>query len=88
MLLEISISEIAENEYQVLKLLKQKKQFAMPCDIVFGVEHEIRLTRGKSTHKEVERTGQIVSISKVLENTVFYHDEIFSVMASYACLKV
>ena len=76
----------AENEYQVLKLLKQKKHFVMPCDIVFGVEHEIRLSKGKSTHKEVERTGQLVSISKVLENTVFHHDEIFSIMASYSCL--
>ena len=75
-----------ENEYQVLKLLKQKRQFVMLSDLVFGVEHEIRSVKGQSVFKQIERTGQFVSISKVLQNTIFYHDEIFAVMGTYSCL--
>ena len=58
----------------------------MPCNLVFGVELEIRSVKGQSVYKQIEITGQFVSISKVLQNKIFYHDEIFAVMGTYSRL--
>ena len=58
----------------------------MPCNLLFGVELEIRSVKGQSVFNQIEITGQFVSISKVLQNKIFYHDEIFAVMGTYSRL--
>ena len=72
-----------ENEYQLIRLLKQNTQFVPPKDLVFGSEYETRSVRGKTVYIEAERTGQFVPISQVLKETILFHDEIFGIMSAY-----
>ena len=72
------------NQYQLLKFLKDQKSFVMSTDLKFGNTCESRNIGGMAVYREIQKSGQFISISQVLKNVIFEHDEILDVCILYS----